>query len=552
MKKQINPTIQAQLVRGAFYLILLLAMCMIPFALAQRDTTGRNFAKRVSPSVSSAPGWLSPALSSWSIVANYPEILESPAVASDGTYAYSAGGGMNFVPTNGFYRYDPVANAWTTLALLPTALFDARAAYAANVNKIYVFGGIDAVFNVLNTTYVYDIATDSWTTGAAMPAPRFFPAVAYYSANGKIYVIGGLDASFTEASQTWEYDPVADTWDTSRADIPVPMGGSATSIVDQNIYLAGSFGAGGTTLHYRYDILANSWTQMADVPAPVYEAAGAAVGSQTYVVGGGNPAVGASATRQARIAALVKAPAVSYNTTYIYDTLSDTWTSGPNTNVAHAFTGGTAIGNLLIVVAGFDGTGDTDTVETALAEGGPTPTPTPTPTATATATETPTATPTATISPTPTPTPTPTSTPVGCVFGQGYWKNHPQAWPVTELQLGNVTYTQDQLLSILHEPVRGNGLLILAHQEIAAKLNIANGADGSCIQQTLADADALIGDLVVPPVGDGYLAPRDVSALAETLDQYNGGQLCAPSCEGTPPPGPTPRARPRPAPRPTP
>jgi hypothetical protein len=30
-----------------------------------------------------------------------------------------------------------------------------------------------------------------------------------------------------------------------------------------------------------------------------------------------------------------------------------------------------------------------------------------------------------------------------------------------------------QLLQILHEPVHGNGLLILAHQEIAAKLNIA-------------------------------------------------------------------------------
>src|SRR6266513_2617465 len=249
MKKQTNLTIKAHLLRGAFYLLLLVAICAIPFALAQRDTTGRNFAKQVSPSVSSVPGSLSPALSSWSIVANYPEILESPAVASDGTYAYSAGGGMNFVPTNGFYRYDPVANAWTTLASLLTALFDAHAAYAANVNKIYVFGGIDAGFNVLNTTYIYDIATDSWATGASMPGPRFFPAVAYYGANGKIYVIGGLDASFLEANQTWEYDPVADTWDTSRTSIPVAMGGSATSIVDQNIYLAGSFGAtGGTTL----------------------------------------------------------------------------------------------------------------------------------------------------------------------------------------------------------------------------------------------------------------------------------------------------------------
>src|SRR4051812_29202644 len=38
MKKQINPTIKAHLIRGAFYLLLLVTVCAIPFALAQRNT----------------------------------------------------------------------------------------------------------------------------------------------------------------------------------------------------------------------------------------------------------------------------------------------------------------------------------------------------------------------------------------------------------------------------------------------------------------------------------------------------------------------------------
>ena len=123
---------------------------------------------------------------------------------------------------------------------------------------------------------------------------------------------------------------------------------------------------------------------------------------------------------------------------------------------------------------------------------------------------------------------------------------------MTELQLGNVTYNQQELVSILGQPVRGNGLLILAHQEIAAKLNIANGADGSCVQQTLADADALIGDLVIPPIGDGYLRPRDVSPTAGILGDYNEGNLCAPSCDNSSPPPrhPAPRQHPQPRPRP--
>src|SRR5882757_1099089 len=37
MKKQINPTIKAHLIRGAFYLLLLVAVFAIPFALAQRN-----------------------------------------------------------------------------------------------------------------------------------------------------------------------------------------------------------------------------------------------------------------------------------------------------------------------------------------------------------------------------------------------------------------------------------------------------------------------------------------------------------------------------------
>jgi len=259
MKKQINPTIKAHLLRGAFYLLLLVGICAIPFALAQRGNVKQSKQFQKAPGkfrkVTSPDNVQTPDLSPWTIVVPYPEILESPAVASDGTYAYSATGLANPI-SNGLYRYDPVADSWTTLAPAPEALYGARAAYAGNVNKVYVFGGEDVFYNVHNTTYIYDIATNTWTAGAAMPDGRFFVGVAYYSGNGKIYVIGGFDPAQNEASQTWEYDPVADTWNTSRAPIPVTMGGSATSIVGQYIYLAGSFGGGSATnFHYRYDIL---------------------------------------------------------------------------------------------------------------------------------------------------------------------------------------------------------------------------------------------------------------------------------------------------------
>jgi hypothetical protein len=112
-----------------------------------------------------------------------------------------------------------------------------------------------------------------------------------------------------------------------------------------------------------------------------------------------------------------------------------------------------------------------------------------------------------------------------CTYSQGYWRNHPNAWPVTSLTLGTVTYQAAELMAILDNPARGNGLVILTHQLIAAKLNIAYGADPSAVQQAIADADNMIGALVVPPIGNGYLAPGQTGDLTETLTEYNEGTI---------------------------
>jgi hypothetical protein len=127
----------------------------------------------------------------------------------------------------------------------------------------------------------------------------------------------------------------------------------------------------------------------------------------------------------------------------------------------------------------------------------------------------------------------PCGCPENCTLTQGYWKTHgPEGcatgnntneWPVTSLTLGTVSYTDLQLCSILNTPAAGNGLVALAHQLIAAKLNIAKGADGTAAAQCIADADALIGGLVVPPVGTGSLAPSATSALIFCLTNYNEG-----------------------------
>ena len=112
-----------------------------------------------------------------------------------------------------------------------------------------------------------------------------------------------------------------------------------------------------------------------------------------------------------------------------------------------------------------------------------------------------------------------------CTYSQGYWRTHQDSWPVTSLTLGTVTYQAAELMAMLENPARGNGLVILAHQLIAAKLNIANGADPSEVQQAITDADNMIGDLAVPPIGNGYLEPAQTGDLTQTLTEYNEGTI---------------------------
>jgi hypothetical protein len=140
----------------------------------------------------------------------------------------------------------------------------------------------------------------------------------------------------------------------------------------------------------------------------------------------------------------------------------------------------------------------------------------------------------------------------GCTLTQGYWKTHgpdlchsgnnQDAWRVDlwpgeanstclagTLRLGSVCYTPTQICAILSAPAKGNGLIALAHQLIAAKLNaIVLGAN--CDQADITAADNLIGSKVIPPAGTATAKPNTTAALVGALDNFNNGLGCAAHC----------------------
>lgn len=121
-----------------------------------------------------------------------------------------------------------------------------------------------------------------------------------------------------------------------------------------------------------------------------------------------------------------------------------------------------------------------------------------------------------------------------CPRSQGYWKNHPGAWPIDTIVLGDESYTKMEAIAIMRTPTRGDASIILARQLIAAKLNIENGSNPDPVQETIDAADDLLSPLPgrlpygVRPYTD---LGKDMLRLARVLDAYNNRWL-TPRCVG--------------------
>lgn len=118
----------------------------------------------------------------------------------------------------------------------------------------------------------------------------------------------------------------------------------------------------------------------------------------------------------------------------------------------------------------------------------------------------------------------------GCTYTLGYWKTHPESWPVSTVVIGGVSYTQKKAMHLLWRDPNGDASIILAHQWIAAYLNVANGASADAIAQTWAEADAWLATYGVGSRPRG--AARDEAIrLAAALDAYNNGWVGPGHCD---------------------
>ena len=164
-----------------------------------------------------------------------------------GQYAYV---GAHVYAGDQFYKFDPIANVWTLIAIAPISGSE-RASFALDG-----FGYVLHFNNVLR----YDPITDSWLDLGSCPAGIYSWSTAF--------TIGDKGYVLTQGN-LFEYKAGTNSW-TFRAPFPgEAQGGSASFSINGKGYVFGGYVqylSPTTNQIWEFDPLTNSWSQHQDLP----------------------------------------------------------------------------------------------------------------------------------------------------------------------------------------------------------------------------------------------------------------------------------------------
>jgi hypothetical protein len=119
----------------------------------------------------------------------------------------------------------------------------------------------------------------------------------------------------------------------------------------------------------------------------------------------------------------------------------------------------------------------------------------------------------------------------GCTRTQGFWKNHEELWDAVAdgkpfLTTSTFYNSGVSYITIMKTPpAKGNAYLQLAHQFIAARLNVNGGSSGvAAVDAALGGAAAYFAGAPAGIPNPGDPTRSQLQAWATTLDDFNNGK----------------------------
>jgi N-acetylneuraminic acid mutarotase len=248
-----------------FFLVLVLAGIVTVSAFCQDGALKERFSKN-----------------QWTQVASIPEpIFGSCAVVLDGKL-HILGGGKDKGASAAHQVYDPQTDSWSLKASLPDPGGRGWGLPSVYKDRIYLFGGCDALWAGTKTAWVYEPETDKWSDITPMPVERMNGAAV--TVGDCIYIFGGhtgLNNGRTgpriyeeQLRSVFRYNPDKNTY-TRQTDAPETMNFLNYYYYDGAVYVISGCehekyvpGYDGETYYsfgqgvLRYDIAGDSWKKI--------------------------------------------------------------------------------------------------------------------------------------------------------------------------------------------------------------------------------------------------------------------------------------------------
>ncbi len=229
----------------------------------------------------------------------------------------------------------PESGTWDTTMVPAFSMPRYNASAVLFENRIYLIGGRDDE-RVFNEVEVYDPVQNSWSLVQKLRNDRESLAAAVF--NDRIYVIGGQKANYNLVEEIEWYNYGEDDWLAVIFNLPYPRAAHFSAVVQDTFYMFGGYYYGLTKTSYKCYPGQEGYYWFTGPQFAQGRAYGATAQTDSLIyLLGGETSGGKTAV------------------TEIYNRISDSFTDGPTLTSARSGMAGSALGDTVFVIGGFDG-----------------------------------------------------------------------------------------------------------------------------------------------------------------------------------------------------
>lgn len=221
----------------------------------------------------------------WTYAAPIPESVDHAAAAAAGSSIYVAGGRIENVVSNKFWRYDTDTDSWDELPSMPIPRYGA--VMQAFGDKLFLIGGAVSHGRDATSLEIFDISTNQWSVREyGLSGER----IALESAiiDDKIAIVGGRDDQERNLDFCDLYDPVRGGWSVCSP-LRLPRSDFGLSAVNGRLVAVG----GDDLRDYRptqtmeiSEPAIRGWLGGPWMPSPRHGMAQVTLGNIVWVIGG--------------------------------------------------------------------------------------------------------------------------------------------------------------------------------------------------------------------------------------------------------------------------